>query len=59
MKKVRTGYIVKENGLWVVRYRINGIREYIKEFIKKSEAVKFLWQGINYRENWQKNWFIN
>ena len=58
MKKVRTGYIVKENGLWVVRYRINGIREYIKEFIKKSEAVKFLWQG-KYQENCRKNWFLN
>jgi hypothetical protein len=44
MKKIRTGHIIKENGFWVVYYRVNGIKAYRKEFIKKSEAVKFLWQ---------------
>ena len=42
MKKIRTGCIKKINGLWVVYYRINGVNEYKREFIKKSEAVKFL-----------------
>jgi hypothetical protein len=43
-RKKRSGYILKENGFWVVYYRIKGIRNYRKEFIKKSQAVDFLWQ---------------
>lgn len=44
LKKVRTGYIKKENENWVVYYRVNGINQYKKEFIKRPEAIKFLWQ---------------